>query len=151
MRIIIDGNDGVGKTWLAKKLQQELDITSYIHLTYKDPKDYYFYSSMLKKHDVVFDRSFMDEHIYSEVLGRQPEFPEEVERMLYQQVKDAGYRVIICHTKNKKLKENEHKEIKMFEEKIDTYFKNIALKHGYYYFDPINGNYEALLNELKEK
>lgn len=150
MRIIIDGNDGVGKTWLAKRLQQDLDITSYVHLTYKDPRNYYFYLNMLKKTDVIFDRSFIDERIYSEVLGRRPEFPEEVERMLYQQVQDLNYKVIICHTKDKQLKDDEHAEIKMFEKKIDTYFKDIALTHGYYYFDPMRGSYNMLLDQLKE-
>ncbi|NCU31999.1 MAG: hypothetical protein EOM23_03465, partial [Candidatus Moranbacteria bacterium] len=88
MRIIIDGNDGVGKTWLAKRLQNDLGIKSYIHLSYKDPTSYSFYSNILKKENVIFDRSFIDEPIYSEVLGRKNNLSVSELLSLYNHVKD---------------------------------------------------------------
>jgi adenylate kinase family enzyme len=148
MRIIIDGNDGVGKTTLAKRLRHDLDIKSLIHLSYNDPRDYNFYSTILKKTDVIFDRSFIDEPIYSFVLNRKAEFDINEELKLYNLLKELKYTVIICHTPEKIVKANEIKDIVAKETIIDEYFEKVAKENGFLYFDPMNDNYDQLLEWL---
>lgn len=135
MKIIIDGNDGVGKSTLAKQLQEDLGIKSYIHLSGKDPRNFSFYAAMLQKEDVIFDRSFMDEPIYAEVLNRKPELtPLEVE-LLHSYLYKKGFIVIIVVSNNKKYDKNEDVRIIEAEHKIDAYFKRTAAEHGYIIYD----------------
>lgn len=148
MRIVVDGNDGVGKTNLAKRLQQDLDIKSYIHLSYNDPKSFVFYNELLKKSDVIFDRSFIDERIYSEVFKRHCLLSFELESYLYNTLKLLNYKVIICHTKTKQNKDNEDVEIIEHEVYIDSYFKEIAKAHNFIYYDPFNDSYDDLLKKM---
>lgn len=149
MRIIVDGNDGVGKTTLAKRLQKDFNIKSFIHLSYNDPRDFEFYYNILKKDDVIFDRSFIDEPIYAFVLNREQQLPIDSELKLYEALKKLKYKVVICHTKDKLNKENEHKEIIAKETTIDEYFEKVASEHDFIYYDPMTENYELLLEKLK--
>lgn len=151
MRIIVDGNDGVGKTTLAKKLQAEFNIKSYVHLSYSDPRDFEFYYNILRKDNVIFDRSFMDEPIYAFVLNRKPEIDLADEVELYDLVSDLGYIVIICHTDKKLNKGDEFKSIIENEELIDNYFKDASNTPGFIYFDPLNDNYDQLVNLIRFK
>lgn len=151
MRIIIDGNDGIGKTTLAKRLKEDLDIKSYIHLSYKDPKNFNFYANLLYKQDVIFDRSFMDEHIYSEVLDRKKALSKKAEEKLHKIVDDEDIFVIICFSEKKKYKEaNEDQRIIDNVEKIDSYFFKKAFKHGYFLFNSsyTNAAYEYDYKQL---
>ena len=150
MRIIIDGNDGVGKTTLSLRLKEDLDIKSYVHLSYKDPTNFLFYSSILEKTDIIFDRSFIDEPIYSEVLRRKPGFNNRSEENLYEKLKKLNYIVIICYSPKKINKDNEHKEIIENEKLIDRYFENVAKKNNFVYYDPINDDYDKLLEGIEK-
>ena len=135
MRIIVDGNDGVGKTTLAKKLQKDLNIKSYIHLSGSDPKDFNFYYRLLDKQDVIFDRSFMDEPIYSIVLDRKCELTLVEEALLYNYVESNKIIVVICFRKNKLYDPSEDKRIIRAEKVIDDYFLNVAENNNYIIFD----------------
>jgi len=148
MRIIVDGNDGVGKTNLAKKLQKDLSIKSYIHLSYNDPTSFNFYNELLKKNDVIFDRSFIDERIYSEILNRKCSLSFEIESVLFKTLSLLDYKVIICHTLQKQNKADEHVQIIEHEAYIDSYFYEIAKGHNFIYFDPFNDNYDELLKKV---
>ena len=145
MRIIIDGNDGVGKTTLAKRLQQDLNIKSYIHLSYNDPTNYLFYATVAKKTDVIFDRSFIDEPIYEEVLKRPANLNDNEISKLYDILKELDYIVIICYADNKNNKEDEYKEIKDNEKYIDRYFEKVAKDNNYIYFNAFEDDYYKLL------
>lgn len=70
MNIIIEGPDGVGKTTLVRKLKEHYNIDS-IRLSYKDPKDYNFYSTILEKTDCIFDRQFLSELVYPDIFNRE--------------------------------------------------------------------------------
>lgn len=150
IRIIIDGNDGIGKTTLAKRIGQDLGIDSYIHLSYNDPRSFGFYNEIIKKDNVVFDRSFMDEVIYSSVLERDCTLSRAQVEYLHAQLKELGVIVIIAHTKNKIYSEDEFVGIVSSERRIDTYFSDLAFKYGYIYYDTHNDNYDDLLNRVKE-
>lgn len=148
MRIIIDGNDGVGKTTLAKKLQKDLNIKSYIHLSNKDPRDFNFYSAILEKDDVIFDRSFMDEPIYSAVLNRHPKLLPSQANILHEYIKANNIIVIICFRQVKLYDDNEEKRIVNASEKIDNYFYALVKEHGYIYFDT-ERDYDTLVTLIK--
>lgn len=152
MRIIIDGNDGIGKTTFIKELQQKLDITSYIHLSNKDPRDFNFYKTILKKEDVIFDRSFIDERIYSEVFGREPMLTKEEEQELHFITKlDSKTVVIICHNEIKRHNKDEHNLVIKYEKHIDNRFREIADKYNYLYLDLNNKNEKKeIIQYLKE-
>jgi deoxyadenosine/deoxycytidine kinase len=150
MRIIIDGNDGVGKTQLAKRLQADLDIKSYIHLSYKDPTDVDFYFNIMKKENVIFDRSFIDEPIYSKVLDRKCSLEHYDIAKLFKLLELKNYIVIICHTEKKFNKPNENVQVLENKREIDLYFRDIAIQKNFIYFDPIKENYNHLLAQLKK-
>lgn len=84
MNIIIEGCDGVGKSTLVEKLKKHYKVDS-IRLSYKDPKDYNFYSRILDKTDCIFDRSFLSELVYSPVFGRECQLTEDEVSSLYLQ------------------------------------------------------------------
>jgi len=148
LNIIIDGNDGVGKTTLAKLLQKEFKIKSYIHLSAKDPRDFGFYYNILLKNDAIFDRSFMDEDIYSRVLERKCELSDTEQLILHHAVTATKAIVIICHTDSKGYDLGEDERILKHHRMIDDYFKNLADKYSYIYFDPHKDSYEALVNTI---
>lgn len=148
MRIIIDGNDGVGKTTLAKRIAKDLDIKSYIHLTNKDPKDFIFYRTLLDKHNVIFDRSFLSEPIYSQVLNRKSEIGLREINLLANIAKENNYVIIICHSADKIYSKGEYSEIVKNEKVIDKYFEQIAKDLNFIYYDTRKADYIALLTML---
>jgi broad-specificity NMP kinase len=150
MRIIVDGNDGVGKTTLAKRLQQDFNIKSYIHLSMHDRRDGDFYQTLLDKKDAIFDRSFMDDPIYSFVLDRDPGFSVVYEKMLHNYIKKENIVVIICHSEDKIYKDDEEESIITFDKVIDEYFRIIAEDYDYIYFDPKKDSYDKLVKKIKE-
>lgn len=69
MQIILEGCDGTGKSTLAKKLAEKYNLSN-IHLTRYDPTTYFFYSTIFKKTNVVFDRSYISEYIYPKLRNQ---------------------------------------------------------------------------------
>jgi len=148
MKIIVDGNDGVGKTTLAKKLQEYFNIKSYMHLSAKDPRNFNFYYHILFKEDIIFDRSFMDEIIYSKVLKRTCMLTEYEDVTLHDTVKNNKIIVIICHTNNKKYSYSEASAIIAGEYEIDNYFFELSKKYNYIYFNPKEDSFKSLIEEI---
>lgn len=70
MNVIIEGPDGVGKSTLVRRLKEHYGVDS-IRLSYRDPRNFQFYSHVMEKTDCVFDRLFFSEVVYSEVFSRQ--------------------------------------------------------------------------------
>lgn len=155
MRIIVDGNDGVGKTTLIKKLQKDLDIKSYIHLSSKDRADYDFYSALLDKQDVIFDRSFISERVYSHVLNRP--FGSRLayfeEDRLYRKAFENNYIIIIATSEEKVYSEGEFEAVIAKADNIDAYFEAVVNKYkdNIIRYDTRNSNYEELVDLIKER
>jgi len=146
MRIIIDGNDGVGKTTLAKKLQEHFGIKSYIHSSWNDPSDYMFCRELLRKEDVIFDRCFLDERIYSKVLNRKPRLTLEQEQSLIEFVKSEGILVILCFNDRPIYDSREDKRIVNSKYFIDSKFFELAEQHNFKKFYVKEQNFEQLVN-----
>ena len=104
-----------------------------------------FYATVAKKTDVIFDRSFIDELIYAEVLKRPANLNDNEISKLYDILKELNYIVIICYADNKNNKEDEHKEIKDNEKYIDRYFEKVAKDNNYIYFNAFEDDYYKLL------
>lgn len=150
MRILIDGNDGVGKTTLALRLKEDLGIKSYIHLSGRDPRDYEFYHNILKKENVIFDRSFMDERIYSQVLKRECTLLPVDEARLHGQLDTEDAFVIICHSAEQIFHDDESEDVIKAAPIINQYFITLALNKGYLLYDTRADSYENLLKSIKE-
>lgn len=150
MKILIDGNDGVGKTTLAKRLINTFNIKSYIHLSNKDPRDYEFYSNVLRKNDVIFDRSFMDEKIYSKIFNRELKLDSNDELRLHRQVSEENVFVIICYSDENIFDNNEYEEVIKNKELVNKYFVDLANNKGYLLFNVRTDSYDNLVNTITE-
>lgn len=69
MIIIVEGPDGAGKSTLCSLLQKS---TGFVlkHLSYKDDNSFEAYIERLLEHNVIFDRFFHSELVYSKVMNR---------------------------------------------------------------------------------
>lgn len=73
MSLIIEGQNGVGKTTLCNALKftkfKSYDI---YHMTANEPNTFKFYNHVLKYHsDLILDRGPIGELVYSELYGRK--------------------------------------------------------------------------------
>jgi len=151
MRIIVDGNDGTGKSTICRQIQKELGITSYVHLSYKDPTDFDFYYNIFKKQDVIFDRSFMDEPIYADVLGRISKLSDNEVIKLHEHIQNMPKtKIIICVSDNNLYDEDEDVRIIENRKKIDTNFLNIAKKYNYFLYNMNKNNFNELIKYLND-
>ena len=148
-RILIDGNDGIGKTTLAKRLGKELNVHSYIHLSYNDPRTFGFYNQIIEKDNAIFDRSFMDEVIYSDVFNRPCLLTDSQVNYLHERLKELDVIVIIAHSDEKVYDKKEHPEVIAKEYHIDNYFKDLAKKYNYIVYDTRRDSYKALVSKLR--
>lgn len=69
MKLIITGHDLSGKSTYLNTIYTTGN--TYMHLSYKDPKTYDFYSQLLRFSDFIMDRCFIDELIYPNVFKRE--------------------------------------------------------------------------------
>lgn len=77
MHIIIDGCDGCGKTTMTNRLVKEYNLDKVIMTKYgwKAVKSY---TEKAFLNNVVSDRSFISEYVYSKVYGRESEITDYV-------------------------------------------------------------------------
>ena len=81
MRLILEGPDCAGKSTMAKELAERLGL-DIIKSTYHGPKTSDAYRERLACQDVVIDRCWISEVIYSKYFGYQPTVDDFTERML---------------------------------------------------------------------
>ena len=70
MRIIVDGPDGAGKTTIVEQLADHYGC-DIIHMTEKGSKAFKDYIAKAHLDNVVSDRSFLSEAVYSNVFNRK--------------------------------------------------------------------------------
>ena len=81
MRLILEGPDCAGKSTMAKELAERLGL-DIIKSTYYGPKTIDAYRERLECHDVVIDRCWISEVIYSKYFGYDPDVDYSTDRML---------------------------------------------------------------------
>jgi len=83
MRIIVEGCDGVGKSTYASFLADTYGC-DVIHMTSGSPKNLRSYLHRLRNDNVIFDRFFISEVIYSKVFMRKTKIREfEIRFLLF--------------------------------------------------------------------
>lgn len=112
MKIVIEGPNNVGKSTFIKNLLKRDTFKNYEveHLSHLTPNDYQFHKDLLDlPQDMIFDRFYLGEIIYSEIYGRKPKLTQNKLAELCNQYKDktiiivldADYEFIIRSNKNK--------------------------------------------------
>lgn len=152
MKIIIEGSDGTGKTTLSKFLAKELDL-QFLKLNNNDPRDLNFYSELLRKDDIVYDRQFISEFIYPKYFNRPQKLKEYEFEYLIKKSKDLDVIIIILtndlKTIKSRLKNNEYPFITKNIENINDDYMKIAGKYELKVFN--NKSKEEILSWIKSK
>ena len=81
MRLILEGPDCAGKSTMAKELAERLKL-DIIKSTYYGPKNISAYRERLACQDVVIDRCWISEVIYSKYFFHHSEVDDFTDRML---------------------------------------------------------------------
>lgn len=72
MNIIIEGSEGVGKSTLIEKFRYDKDITcDILRMHVNGDKTLKGYEQKAKLHNILSDRSFISEWVYSKVFNRK--------------------------------------------------------------------------------
>jgi thymidylate kinase len=120
-RLMIEGVDRVGKSTFIKRLKKILPLDS-LHFTKSDPRNYLFYSQTMLKNNVIFDRHFISEYVYSKAFSRPTTLTNEQFNKLMQQAQDLNLKIIILHEDNKVL---EKRMVSEEDLKVVENFQNI--------------------------
>lgn len=81
MRLILEGPDCAGKSTMAKELAERLKL-DIIKSTYYGPKNFSAYRERLECQDVVIDRCWISEVIYSKYFSRRSNVDDLTDRKL---------------------------------------------------------------------
>lgn len=131
MKCIIEGPDGTGKSTLVEKLANlyHCDIVRMTKNGSKKVTDY------LDKHNldnVIFDRSFLSEHVYCSLFGKKPSFSKDDIAFMIKDARMKGYQIIILNcdvlTIKKRLLErgDEFEEVMENVNKIVKHYEQIS-------------------------
>lgn len=112
MKIVVEGPNNVGKSTFIKKLMERDTFKDYEveHLSHLTPNDYQFHKDLLDlPQDMIFDRFYLGEIIYSDIYNRKPKLSQSKLIDLCKEYKDrtiiiildADYEFIIRSNKNK--------------------------------------------------
>lgn len=132
MRIIIDGCDGTGKTTLASIIKQELpDEREILHFSYpKTDNAFTEFKPAYEWNDfAIFDRSWLDEMIYSQLKWR-PKFTDEEVKFFQEATKNDIYIICVTDLENIKKAFAERGEDYINDEEaniVNEFFKNQAI------------------------
>lgn len=72
MEIIIEGCDGTGKSTVVQKLKEKYNC-DILSMTKEGDKTVRGYEEKAKLHNIISDRSFISEWVYSKVYGKKSE------------------------------------------------------------------------------
>lgn len=94
MRIIVDGPDGAGKTTVVEQLADHYGC-DIIHMTEKGSKALEDYLAKAHLDNIVSDRSFLSEVVYSSVFKRKSKITIDHIRMIFNYYRKQGWKIII--------------------------------------------------------
>ena len=153
MKIIVEGHDAAGKTTLINKLKEHYNISNVIHLTNKMDRSFNFYKSKLLKHrdNVIFDRQFISEFVYSNALKRDTEITHEKLDKLFEYTKFTDYVIIICETSKPNYKPDEYIEVIEKEYKIKATYRSIQELYDLILYDYTKDSFEELIKKIESE
>lgn len=99
-RLMVEGVDRVGKSTFVKRLKKILFLDS-LHFTKNDPRNYLFYSQTMLKDNIIFDRHFISEYIYSKAFNRPTTLTDNLFNKLMHQAQDLNIKIIILYEDNR--------------------------------------------------
>lgn len=158
MKLIITGCDLTGKTTLISKLREYYNDStlSYLHFSYRDRRDVYFYQVMLDKEHFIADRHFPDEMIYPEIFKRKSQLKSEDFEMLLEYCKLKDIKIIILTLSQDELLQrsrlrNEEPEIQANLLKINRAYVDMALKYDIPIFNTTINSLEEIVEYIDRK
>lgn len=158
MKLIITGCDLTGKTTLISKLREYYnDATlSYLHFSYRDRRDIYFYQTMLDKEHFIADRHFLDEMIYPEIFNRKQQLKRIDFEMLLEYCKRNNIKIIILTLSQDELLErsrlrNEEPEIQANLLKINRAYVDMATTYNIPIFNTTINSFEEIVEYIDRK
>ena len=158
MKVIITGCDLTGKTTLISKLREHYNDStlSYLHFSYRDRRDVYFYQTMLDKEHFIADRHFLDEMIYPEIFNRKSQLKSEDFEMLLKYCKLNDIKIIILTLSQDELLQrsrlrNEEPEIQANLLKINRAYVDMAIEYNIPIFNTTINSFEEIIEYIDRK
>lgn len=155
MRILLDGSDGTGKTSLIKRLSDEYKA-DVIHLTKSGCKEPYAYSEKAMLHNIIMDRGFTSEYIYSFYFNRPTLVDKAMfENLLYIYQNIYNWKIIFlcCDPKvavERISKRGIDKESLEKIQKLNMLYLTLATTNGIPLIDTTNLTPEEVFEKAKE-
>lgn len=104
MRLIVEGPDGVGKTTIVKQLAEHFNC-DILHMTEHGSKRLSDYQMKAFLDNVISDRSFLSELVYTQVFNRENPINVHEYEELIKQYQSKGWMIIILDASTKCLTE----------------------------------------------
>lgn len=147
MRIIIEGADGAGKSTLAKRIS-DLTGLDVVHMRGRDVMRFPFLYHTLDKVDVIWDRHFLSERIYSRFYDLPYRITQGQEALLVQKCIDQDIKIIVCNPEEFKVTEDEDADIKEEHDVLVKAYEDIIKEYDLVSVDPFKITDEELLKIL---
>lgn len=121
MKIIIEGCDGSGKSTLSELLASKYGC-DIIHMTRWSDKSFDSYVKKISLNDnIIFDRCFISEYVYSNVFDRITEITDEKIKLLLNLAKSLDYHIFILTCDDNQLLER----LKIRNNETDSIVNNV--------------------------
>lgn len=153
MRVLIDGVDGTGKTSVTEKLANRLGC-NIIRLTHDGDRNFRAYSESMIPDNMVHDRTFLSEMIYSSIFKRGSRLNIDCTSALFRLIDQYNAKVFILTanivTLNERLNKRGDEFIDDFSviEKIDLKYQQIAYLHDFEVIDTTCKNVDQVVDEI---
>ena len=154
VRIIVEGADGAGKSTLVNRLYQyfkfqENHEVDKVHMRGKDTMSFPFLYHGLDKCDIIYDRHFLSENIYSDFYNLPKRITESQRDILMDKCRLEGIVVIVCIPQVHKMYESEDVDIKMNHSELVQAYVDIVQHYNLLVVDPMNDQFEEIIDKIK--
>ena len=153
MRVIIDGVDGVGKTSVCEKLANKLGC-NIVRLTHDGDRSLNTYLDLMTCNNVVHDRSFISEIIYSRHFERESRIKKEDINTLYRILHFHDLKMFILTASpetilNRVSKRGDEYITDLSKlEAINVDYLRVAKRHGFTVIDTTNKSIDEIVEEI---